>query len=186
MIDKVIKSIADDMNRFLKTKHDITEDKVVPSHVMNADGTVAMQEVDKVVMTLVNIEPERIQSNNTKYVRNQKGNYVKEKPSVNVNLVIMFSAYFSNENYLEGLKFISSIIAYFQSNSGVLTSQNIPSLSENADRLIAELISLDSTNLGNVWSLLGGKYMPSALYRFKAVSIRHDLPTMPTPMIRKA
>lgn len=184
MIHQVFEAMTADINRFLKSKHDITEDKVVASSIMNADGSIAIQEPDKVIMTLANIETDRMQSNIGNYKKTPKG-FVKEKPAINVNMTVVFSAYFSSENYLEGLKFISSIIAYFQSNSGNFTPKNMPALSTITDRITAELISLDARDLNNLWGPLGSKYMPSVIYKVKTLPIRHELPVLPTPIIVK-
>ncbi len=186
MIHDVFKAIQGDINRFLKSKHNISEDKVVVSSLMNADGSVAVQEPDKIVLSLINIEMDRTQSNIGSYKKMPRGGFVKDKPPVNVNLTVLFAAYFTTENYLEGLKFIASVIAYFQSNSGLLTPQNLPALNGVAEKLQAELLSPDSREVSNMWSQIGAKYLPSAIYKVRTLPIKHELPTTPTPIIKQA
>jgi len=185
MIHDVFAALAGDLNRFLKSKHNITEDKVVTSNLMNSDGSNAVQEPDKIVMTLASIQVDKSQSNVGTYKKTARGRFVKEKAAVNINLIVVFSAYYTSENYLEGLKFISSVIAYFQSQAGSFSPQNLPALNGLVERLQAELITPDSRELSNIWSLLGAKYQPSVMYKIKSLPIKHQLPTTPTPIIKK-
>ena len=181
-------AIVQELNRFWKKKHNITEEKAVMSHLVNADGSIAIQEPDKIVVTLTNIEMDRTKSNTASYEQNTRGNFVKVNPPVNVNLYLLFSAYFTNENYTEGLKFISSVIAFFQNRSGIFTLQNTPGLGENAallEKFTAELLPLEYRDVSNVWSGLGAKYLPSVLYRLRTLPIEHRDPTPEIPAIKK-
>lgn len=184
MIHLVFEALSGELNRFLKSKHNITEDKVVPSSIMNTDGGIAIQEPDKIIMSLTNIEQDRTQSSTGSYRKVTRG-YVKEKAAVNINLTIVFSAYFSSENYLEGLKFITSVIEFFQSTNGSFSPQNVPALNGVTERLTADLINLDARDLNNLWGPMGAKYMPSVIYKVKTLPIKHDLPTIPIPMVVK-
>lgn len=183
MIHDAVAAIAGEINRFLQSKHNITEEKVILSNIINMDGSIAIQEPDKIVMTLTNIEMDKSQSNVGGYKQTASGNFTKVKPPINVNITILFSAYFTSENYLEGLKFISSVIAFFQSRSGIFTPQNTPALNEVVDRLQAELISLDTRELSNFWGIMGSKYLPSVIYKIKTLPIQHELPEPETPKI---
>lgn len=185
MIHEVVTSIAAEVNRFLQSKHNITEEKVVLSNIVNTDGSVAIQEPDKIVLTLTNIEMDKTQSNVGGYKQTPKGGFAKVKPPININVTLLFSAYFTSENYLEGLKFIASVIAFFQSRSGAFTPQNTPSLNGIVDRLQAELISLDTRDLSNFWGIMGSKYLPSVIYKVKTLPIKHELPVPDTPQIKR-
>lgn len=184
MLHDALAAIAGELNRFLQSKHNITEEKVVMSSLVNVDGSIAIQEPDKIVLTLVNMEMDKTQSNIGGYKQTPKGNYSKVKAPVNINMTLLFSAYFTSENYLEGLKFIASVIAFFQSRSGVFTPQNTPAINGMVDRLQAELISLDSRELSNFWGIMGSKYLPSVIYKVKTLPIKHELPTPDTPRIK--
>ncbi|MDC0231563.1 DUF4255 domain-containing protein, partial [Aureispira] len=104
---------------------------------------------------------------------------------VNINITLLFSAYFTTENYLEGLKFVSSVVAFFQSRAGSFTPQNTPEINGIFERLQSELISFDTRDLGNFWGIIGSKYLPSVVYRIKTLPIRHDVPTPEIPFIKK-
>ena len=184
MIHEVVPAIVAELNRFLMSKHNLTEEKAVMSHLVNADGTIAIQEADKIIVTLVSIEAERSKSNTGTYKTTSSGGFAKINPPVEVNIYLLFSAYFTSENYVEGLKFISSVIAFFQSRQGIFSSQNTPALNGIIERLSAEMISPDFRDQSNVWSGLGAKYLPSVLYRIKTLPIEHTLPTPEIPSIR--
>lgn len=185
MIHEAVAAIAGELNRFLQSKHNITEEKIVMSSIINLDGSVAVQEPDKIVMTLTNIEMDKTQSNVGGYKQTAKGSFKKVKAPINVNITILFSAYFTSENYLEGLKFISSVIAFFQSRSGLFTPQNTPAINGIVERLQAELISLETRDLSNFWGLMGSKYLPSVVYKIKTLPIKHDFLYPEIPVIKK-
>jgi hypothetical protein len=96
------------------------------SNIINVDGTVAVQEPDKIVMTLTNIEMDKSQSSVGTYKQSKTGGFSKVKAPVNTNITLLFSAYFTSENYLEGLKFISSVIAFFSIQSRGFYSAKYP------------------------------------------------------------
>lgn len=184
MIHDVVPAIVAELNRFLQSKHNLMEEKAIMSHIVNADGSMAIQEADKIIVTVTNIEAERSKSNTGTYKPTSGGGFTKVNPPVEVNIYLLFSAYFSSENYVEGLKFISSVIAFFQSRQGIFTPQNTPVLNGVVEKLNAEMISPDFRDLSNVWGGLGAKYLPSVLYRIKTLPIEHTLPAPEIPSIK--
>jgi hypothetical protein len=184
MIHEIILPLQQELNKFLRSKHGLNEDKVILSNLMNVDGSLAIQETDKIVMSIVNIEQDRSKSNTGSYEKTDKGDFIKVNAPVNIQIYVLYSAYFTPENYLEGIKFISSTIAFFQSRSGVFDPQNTPTLNGVIDRLYSEMIPMEFRDLSNVWSLVGAKYLPSVLYKFKAIPIQHRMPTPVIPYIK--
>lgn len=185
MIFQVLPAIVVEINKFLKSVHNLTEDKVVLCNIVNADGSIAIQEPDKIILTMAGIEPERSKSETGGYVTTPKGNFTRVKPPISVNIYMLFSAYFTTENYTEGLKFLTSTIAFFQSRGGVFTPQNTPALGASVERLVAELVPLEFRDISNLWGSLGAKYLPSVLFRLKTLTIEHLMPTPEIPAINK-
>lgn len=185
MIHDVIAAIAGELNRFLQSKHNITEEKVVMSSIVNLDGSVAVQEPDKIVMTLANLEMDKSQSNIGGYTKTPRGNFQKYNPPININITVLFSAYFTSENYLEGLKFITSVIAFFQSRAGAFNTQNTPALNGLVEKLQAELITMETRDLGNFWGIMGSKYLPSVVYKIKTIPIEHEMMFPEIPVIKR-
>ena len=185
MINDAVQTIATELNRFLQSVHDITEEKVIISSLVELDGGVSVQEPDKIILSLTNIEVDKTQSSVGGYKQTNKGTYKMVKPPVHVNLILLFSAYFTHENYSEGLKFITSVISFFQSRAGLFTPLNTPGMSTKIDKMQAELLSLEMADLNNFWSSLGSKYLPSVLYRIKTLPIRHETVLPEIPVIKK-
>ena len=82
----------------------------------------------------------------------------------------MCAAHFGSSNYAEALKLVSATVAFFQGRP-VLDHANTPELDARIDRLTLEIENLDGTALSNVWGLLGGKYLPSVLYKVRMVTL---------------
>jgi hypothetical protein len=53
----------------------------------------------------------------------------------------------------------------------VFDHQNTPELDSRIDKLMLDIENLGISDLSNLWGILGGKYMPSVLYRMRMVAI---------------
>ncbi len=164
MIYEVLQTISDGLNIFFKTRLRVLEDKAIISALVNQDGTVAIQEENKVLITLVNLEKEP-----TKVGAKSDG-----KQSVSINLYVLFSCYFSSSNYVEALRFLSYTMNYLNDNNtidissgGTLRSTN----SSNGLKVQVELESLGMDKNSHLWGALGAKYMPSALYKIRMIAL---------------
>jgi hypothetical protein len=162
MIYSVLNTIGEKLNFYLKNRFSLGEDKVILSNLVNQDGSLAITESDKVVVTLVNIQEETISSRLTSMDR--------QRP-VNLNLYVMCSAYFIDKNYPEALKFLSAVISFFQANC-VFNHSNTPDLDDNIDKLTFEIVNQELQNQSYLWGTLGGKYLPSVLYKVRMVTIQ--------------
>lgn len=167
MIHEILPVIADELNEFFKFKFDINEDKVILSSIVNQDGSMAITEENKVIATLVNIEKDPARSGGT------PSSVIAVNRPVNINLYILFSAYFNTKNYNEALKFISGVIGFFQGKM-TFDHRNTPLLPRHADKVIVELISMNLEELGRVWMAIGAKYLPSVLYRVRTLSMQEN------------
>jgi hypothetical protein len=163
MIYEAITCLSEELNDFFKLKLSIAEEKVVMSGLMNADGTIAIPGENKIVITLVNLEKETLQKLPSKAITNIFGN---QNSPLQINVYVLFSAYFSSNNYGESLRFISFIMAYFQGKN-VFTKSNTPNMDPKLEKLSIEIVDMSMDALSNLWSLLGAKYMPSVLYKIR-------------------
>lgn len=163
MIYSVLNTISDRLNSYLKNRFALGEDKVILSNLVNQDGSVAITESDKVVITLVNIQEETVSSR----LNSMENMY---RP-VNLNLYIMVSSYFIDSNYPEALKFLSAVLSFFQSNC-VFNHANTPDLDLNVEKLTFEIVNQDLQNMSHLWGTIGGKYLPSVLYKVRMITIQ--------------
>jgi len=52
----------------------------------------------------------------------------------------------------------------------VLDHSNTPQLSPKIEKLTFEIVNLDMQSLNQLWGTIGGKYMPSILYKVRMLS----------------
>ncbi len=167
MIFETFSCITEDINEHLRSKLRTSEEKVIVSGIVNQDGSLAVQGENKLLATLVNVEDDYTG-------KNLRGDgaiktAAHTSPSVNLNLYILFSAYFSSNNYGESLRFLSFLIAYFQTKN-VFNKSNTPNLDEKIEKLIFKIENLGIDRLSHIWSMLGAKYMPSIMYKVKMLT----------------
>lgn len=181
MINEALSFLAAELNTHLKQIFKWPEDAVVVSSVTDFNGHIPTQNQNKIVVTLINIKEETAIRNNPSY-RIIDNSSVQINPALYVNLFILFSANFSSYN--EGLKFISASIGYFQSNS-VFTKDTFAKLNPAIDPLILELDSTSYQDWSYLWGMLGGKYLPSVIYKLRLLTIQESALVNKTPLISK-
>lgn len=167
MIFEALTSMIDDINEHFRNKLKINEDKIILSGIVNQDGSLAVQGENKLLVTLVSVENDTTGAGN--------GNNLSSKAmanissGININLHILFSAYFTSNNYPESLRFLSFIIAYFQGKN-VFTRSNTPKMDNRIEKLIFKLENLGIERQNNVWTMLGAKYIPSVMYQVRMLT----------------
>ena len=164
MIYDVIQTITDGLNVFFKTRLRTIEDKAVISGIVNQDGSVALLEENKVLITLVSIEKEPT----------TVGPKKDGKQRVHINFYLLFSCYFSNANYSEALKFLDFTMNFLNDNSSMDITEGGGAKSTSSSgglkvQIEIESLSLDQTS--NLWSTIGAKLMPSALYKVRMIPL---------------
>lgn len=172
MIDTVLQAITRDLNaflarRFTKPKQ---QDWVVLSELAGPDGkpvfSANLSSV-KIYCTLLNIEYEQ-DNVNVRPARTAITN-----PPIRLNLCVLFSVVSAPENYREALRLLSFLMGFFQGKQ-IFTSANTPELSSNLDKITVEHINVNIQEMNNLWTALGVKHLPAALYRFRMISITED------------
>lgn len=140
---------------------------------------------DRLVITLVNIEEERTLKNIPSFQKNSNSNTVTyQNAPVHLNLYVLFSANFvsGSEPYERALMVLSHVIRFFQMKN-VFTIQTSTDNSflnsvfdpgKNQIRIILNLYSMTFEQLNHLWGSLGGKQVPSAMYRCWLVELQDD------------
>ena len=172
MIKETLEAIAKELNDTLKRQLTINEDKVIAANIVDQQGNPAVPGENKVILTLINIEKESAASSRQPqpYAHTQSGDFIKTAPPLYLNLYVLFTAYFNNNNYLEAAKFLSYIIEHLQAKN-TMDHQNSPHLDEGIERLIFEISTLSYHELSNLWSAIGAKYMPSVIYKVRMLTV---------------
>lgn len=140
---------------------------------------------DRVIASVVNIEQESTLRNipfRRTVMVNGTPSGVEQPPEIHLNVYVLFGANKSPANYTTALDRISEIIGFFQTNH-VFTPLNTPALvGTGVDRLIADLHSTTFAELNSLWSINGGKYIPSVMYKLRMVIIQ-DAPEGEAPLV---
>ncbi|CAC9976183.1 DUF4255 domain-containing protein [Flavobacterium panici] len=179
MIFEVIQIIAEQVNSYLE---EIGLDKsVVPENIAFLESQkddVADLLKDGVALTVINLAEEAALKNFPNHtIENTKTIY--RNSIVNLNLYILFSA--NRDKYVNSLKDISKIIEFFQGKKLFTQANTIfnrsTSAMSNVDnfRFTVELYTPTFEELNYIWGTLGGKQLPSALYKVSMIQIERNI-----------
>ncbi|RCW76461.1 DUF4255 domain-containing protein [Pseudorhodoferax soli] len=179
MIDAAIGQVANALNNALQRAFGLSEELVVVSSLYEPDGSVAAGVNNKLAVFLVNIERDTMPVQ-----RPRQADHSLLPPPVSLNLQLMFAASFGAANYTEALKFVASTVAFFQSVP-LLDHHNTPGLDPRIDRLVLDIENQAIGELGNLWGIFGGRYVPSVLYRMRMVTFDAGRRDGPLPVVRE-
>ncbi|MEI6334529.1 MAG: DUF4255 domain-containing protein [Methylococcaceae bacterium] len=143
------------------------EDKVVFIDGDQKPDSVSFK-LGAVSLLLFNIERDVINRQADNFVRvADDGSTRKVSPAININLDILFVAKF--KTYEQSLHYLSLILGYFQATP-YLDRQIVPELSPSIDHLVLELNTLTTAQQNELWGLLRSSYLPSLVYKVKALT----------------
>lgn len=175
MINSTLTHLAAQLNQYFKANYQLHEDIAVVSNLIELDGNLVSQANNKLVLTLTNIEKDTLPQRSGPPQRGADDRIMLTSNPLYLNLYVMLSANFGTGNYTEALKYISNAITFFQHHA-VSDRQNSPDLDPRIEKLILDIENLKIHDLNNLWSMLGGKYLPSVYYRVRMLAI----PTSPS------
>lgn len=122
-------------------------------------------------ITLVNVEEEST-LRNLPNVERIGGALQRQEPPVHLNLYLLFS--FEFQTYETSLLHLSNTIGLFQEKR-VYTAANASNTNPfpaGLEKLIFELHNMNFEALNNLWSVMGGAYFPSVIYKVRMVRIQ--------------
>lgn len=173
MLNQALGAIIDRLNTFIGT----VDPEVVLGNVSMIDSsqdssTQALN--DKVVASVINIMQEKSLRNRpfrrSVLVGDDEHEGVERQPEIYLNIYLLFAA--NKNEYSVALQRISQVISFFQ-RQFVFTSTDLPVLDTlEMNRLIFDLYSVDFEELNQLWSILGGKYIPSAIYKMRLAIVQ--------------
>ena len=172
MIHLTLNFLSEYLNRELNLKLGRTPeaDSVITSPV-NKDSVPD----NKIHLTLINIEEEKILKNQDYHRKISPDSDFQAviNPGIKVNLYILASAQFEEENYLEALKQISFVIAVFQGKN-LFNQPDLPDYAKILETIRVELYS-QSIEQGNLlWQAMGSNLVPSVMYKVRSLLIQDD------------
>lgn len=174
MIDLTLDFLCKQVNGYLVKKLQIPSGDAIilynVSHLGNESSGDNLDTTANAFLSLVNIEEDRISKSHDNFVR-RDNTVIYKSPKVHLNLYLLFSV--SLSTYFESLKRLSYIIQFFQYKN-VFTPLTSPSLPSGVEELILDLHTLSFQDLNNLWGVMGSKYLPSAMYKLRMITISED------------
>lgn len=183
MIYEALDCVVKELNAYLLYKFGVNDQKAILNAVLNQDGSISEHCLNKVVVSLVNLEHDTTVPYNPIYNSNTEKAEQLNLP-YNFNLDVLITALFENSNYDEGLKFLSESIFFFHYKP-LFTHENTPELDIRIEQLGLELIRLTYHEEHSLWGAMGAKYMPSVLFKIRLLSFQSGAIISRTPAIRE-
>ncbi len=134
------------------------------------DSNANSESKSKIILSLVNVEEDNVMKQQENFSR-AEGRILYKNPKIFLNLFILFTT--NATSYPDSLKKLSMVMQFFQANP-VFDSLTSPNLDAKIEKLLVKMHSLSFEQLNHLWGVLGGKYMPSVLYKVTQVVIDED------------
>ncbi len=178
MIYEALQIISEQLDNYLSSQGLSNLVKLENIALLDSSSENAANVNGKVVLTLLNLEEDSIQKNLPNFkVRNGVTEY--KNPPVHLNLFLLISA--NCDTYEKSLRCISKTIQFFQGKK-VFTSTNTVYNRTNVAfdvvdqfRFNLELYTLSLEQLNYVWGTLGGRQLPSVIYKIQLIEIEQDI-----------
>lgn len=177
MLDVAITFLKDELNSYLLARTGSDTVKAALSKVVDEAGKYAFDK-DSICCSIINIEEERILKSHLPDYKTVNGQHVVLEPELKLNLHLLFVANFTH--YDQALKYISYVLTCFQTHP-VFTSDECPALAPGIGKLTVELLSLNYEQLNQIWAFIGGKQLPSVVYKVRMVTLQDAAQTAVQP-----
>ena len=181
MINNVVEYVVSQLNDHIKSLTGEQQDSVVAASLVKPDGQPNQKAEEKVAVAVVNVETDRVYHSVETIVRRADGTNAAVHPEIQINLYLLFAANLAQ--YVEALKAISRVIAFFQRNPAVEYG-SIPVPGNPKRRIVFELFSPTFEQQNHLWGAMGTKYVPSVLYKAGLLGISGDEVLGEVPVVR--
>lgn len=179
MIFEVFQILSEQVNQYFH-QIGLDDSEVILDNIAFIDGpsdnTEAMR--DKVVMSLINLQEESTLKNfpNHRQVNDQ---FQYRNEIVHLHLFVLFAV--NRTTYDKSLKDLSTIISFFQgkklfTQNNTVFNREVNSMSEVGDfRFTMDLFTPTFEELNFIWGTLGGRQLPSVMYKLCLLPIERNL-----------
>lgn len=146
--------------------------------ILETNSTNTGRIEDNVALTLLNLGEEITLKNFPNQV-NQGSKVIYKNNIINLNLYILFSA--NRSTYIKSLNDISKIIEFFQgkrlfTQANTVYDRNNTSMANIENfRFTVELYTPTFEEMNFIWGTLGGRQLPSALYKVSMIQIERNI-----------
>ncbi len=177
MLNSTLGFLAEELNSYLRAKTGSAGDKVKLSAIVDETGKYLIDE-DSIGISVINIEEERVVKDQIKEYALRSGQHIISPPTLKLNVFAMFAANF--KKYDQSLKFLTHILTFFQARP-VFVPEKYAGLDQGIERLVIELQRLNYDQLNQIWAFIGGKQLPSVVYRIGMVVLQDEAEAMVQP-----
>jgi hypothetical protein len=168
MLDTAMAFLAKELNGYLLARTGGSFGEALASRPVDETGKWAIGD-DHIGLTLVNVEEERILKSHLPEAVYVGGRHVVLEPQLRLNLQVLFAAQF--KQYSEALKYLAHVLTFFQSHPR-FTRDEYPALDPGIEQLVPELQTLSYEQVNQLWAFIGGKQLPSVVYRVRLVLLQ--------------
>jgi hypothetical protein len=175
MIHNIVTAISSRVNLYVKNRLLIDDDVVVVRNLVDLKGSISEGVQNKISVFLLSVEEDK--TSKTKSLTR-----VVNNPVIILNVNIMFAAYFTNNSYVESLRYISLVIEFFQKNPNFNLSDT-PGLPLSNPKVHVEIYNLNMPDTMRLWGAIGTKYLPSCAYRIKQIKFDSEQMNIDIPPI---
>jgi hypothetical protein len=176
MIDVAVTFLANETNRHLArvtaSEGDLLISPIEVKPGLIVDDSGKWFDDANICLALINIEEERALKSQIPDRALVNGTYVVRQPEIKLNLQLLFAVRPGKSiPYETGLRSLSHILTFFQMHP-TFKSDEYPSLNPEIERLNVELLSYGPEQLNQMWTYLGAKYLPSAVYKVRMIVLQ--------------
>ena len=183
MLDVALNFLTAELNSYLVARgaRKATDEigKVEVGKLVDDAGKWAIKD-DHIGAALIHIEEDRVMKSHLPEAVVSGGKHVVLEPRLKLNLHVLFAAKF--QRYEEGLRLLSLVLTYFQAHS-IFAPDTYPGLDSRIERLTVELQSLSYEQINQVWAFIGGKQLPSAIYKVRMIALQDTEPRAVQPPV---
>ncbi|MBL3570521.1 hypothetical protein BV509_12825 [Rhodovulum sulfidophilum] len=169
MIDQALSLAVDRLNGHLAGRFRTGDDVVVLSPLTDAEGKPADAARNKLALFVTAIAEDTMP-------RSARGpglssiGLARGAQAIHLDIYAMLAAAHDPDKYAEGLKQLSAALMFFQVQP-VMTPQNTPDMPPGLAQLSFEIANLKVEEVGQLWGNLGGRYVPSVMFKIRSVRV---------------
>jgi len=180
VIDRALDLVASRLNAHLAARYNVSDDLVALCPLTDAEGKPAAAAKNRLVLFLTNIAHDALPRQPMEF----SGRQVSRSQPIHLDVYFMLASGHDADTYGEGLKLMSAALMFFQAHP-VMTPRSTPDMPEGVNHLAIEISNLRVEELGQLWGNLGGRYVPSVMFKMRSVMIDSAAVTTVVPLIRK-
>ena len=183
MIDQALTLTVERLNGHLSAQFAAPDDIVVLSPLTDPEGKPADSARNRLALFVTNISEDMVPRRPAGRTISVTGSTGQPAP-LHLDIYAMLAASYDAQIYAEGLKMLSAALMYFQTYP-VLNPQNSPGMPSGLEQLSFEISNLRVEEMGQMWGNLGGRYVPSVMFKIRTVSLTSGAIRSVIPTIRK-